>query len=382
MVRGVKLFKILDIQISLDFTWFIVFGLVAWSLANGYFPLTIPGLSTSTYIVVGIISAILLFTCVLIHELSHSYTSNKLGLPIREITLFIFGGVAHLTKEPEDPMTELKIAVAGPASSIILSGIFWLLMQITNIIHIDPVLPAIFGYLAMINLVLVIFNMIPGFPLDGGRILRAIWWKKTNNLRKATQVASHVGKGFAVILIIFGFIQIFFDNFIGGIWMVFIGMFLQQAASNSYKQIMVKKTLLKIKVREAMTCNVVTIPDDTTLATAVDKYFFEYYFVSFPVSSVQQTRGASDERITGMLSLNNVRQFPKEMWDKILVRDVMAKLSPEAILQPEDNALHAISKMIDLDIGRVLIMDNNKLAGIITRSDIMKLMEFKADLGI
>ncbi|HKZ46035.1 MAG TPA: site-2 protease family protein, partial [Thermodesulfobacteriota bacterium] len=144
MGRGVKLFKILGVQISLDYTWFIVFGLVAWSLAQGYFPLIIPGLGTFTYILMGVISAVLLFACVLIHELSHSYTSNKLGLDIKEITLFIFGGVAKLTKEPDDPITELKIAVAGPAASIVLAAIFWVLMQITNAFSIYPVLSAIF----------------------------------------------------------------------------------------------------------------------------------------------------------------------------------------------------------------------------------------------
>ena len=374
MGRGVKLFKILGVQISLDYTWFIVFGLVAWSLAQGYFPLIIPGLGTFTYILMGVISAALLFACVLIHELSHSYTSNKLGLDIKEITLFIFGGVAKLTKEPDDPMTELKIAVAGPAASIALAAIFWVLMQIANAFSIYPVLSAIFEYLAMINMVLVIFNMIPGFPLDGGRVLRALWWKKTGDLQKSTQIASRVGKGFAALLIGFGFFQIFMGNFIGGLWMIFIGMFLQQTADSSYRQLLVKKTLERIKVGDAMTRNVVTITEDSTLTTVIEKYFFGYHFVGFPVSS--------DGRITGMLTLNNVRLVPKEKWDTTLVRDVINKISPDAILSPEDNAMDALSRMIDLDTGRVLVMDGDKLIGIITRRDIMKLMEFKTDLGV
>ncbi|MEK7688805.1 MAG: site-2 protease family protein [Deltaproteobacteria bacterium] len=374
MGRGIKLFKILGIQISLDYTWFIVFGLVAWSLAQGYFPLIISGLGTFTYILMGVISAILLFACVLIHELSHSYTSNKLGLDIKEITLFIFGGVARLTKEPDDPVTELKVAVAGPAASIALAAIFWVLMQIADIFSIYPVLSAIFEYLAMINMVLVIFNMIPGFPLDGGRVLRSLWWKKTGDLQKATQIASRVGKGFAALLIGFGFFQIFLGNFIGGLWMIFIGMFLQQTADSSYRQLLVKKTLERIKVGDAMTRNVVTIAEDSTLTTVVEKYFFGYHFVGFPVSS--------DGRITGMLTLNNVRLVPKEKWDTTLVRDVINKISPDAILSPEDNAMDALSRMIDLDTGRVLVMDDDKLIGIITRRDIMKLMEFKTDLGV
>lgn len=374
MGRGVKLFKILGIQISLNYTWFIVFGLVAWSLAHGYFPLTIPGLGAFTYIFVGFISAVLLFLCVLIHELSHSYTSNRLGLDIKEITLFIFGGVAVLTKEPDDPVIELKVALAGPAASVILAAIFWVLMQLTNALSIYPIVSAMFEYLAMINIALVIFNMIPGFPLDGGRVLRAIWWKKTGNLQRATQIASRVGKGFAVLLIGFGFFRIFLNDFIGGLWMIFIGMFLQQTADSSYRQLLVKKTLEGIKVRDTMTRNVVTIAEDSTLATVVEKYFFGYHFVGFPVSS--------NGRIIGMLTLNNVRLVPKEEWDTTLVRDIISKISPDAILGPEDNAMDALSRMISLDIGRVLVLDGNKLIGIITRRDIMKLMEFKADLGV
>ena len=374
MGRGIKLFRILGIQISLDYTWFIVFGLVAWSLAQGYFPMIIPGLGTATYIIVGIISAALLFACVLVHELSHSYTSNKLGLEVKEITLFIFGGVAKLTKEPDDPIKELKIAIAGPAASIALAAVFWILMHIVDAISTYPVLSAVFGYLAMINMVLVVFNIIPGFPLDGGRILRAIWWNKTGDLQKATQVASQVGKGFAVLLIGFGFFQIFLGNFIGGLWMIFIGMFLQQAADSSYRQLLVNKTLERMKVGDAMTRNVITIAEDSTLAAVVEKYFFGYHFVGFPA--------VSDGHITGMLTLNNVRTIPKQEWNTTRVKDVMDKISPDAILSPEDNAMDALSRMINLDTGRVLVMDGGKLVGIITRRDIMKLMEFKADLGI
>ncbi|MBI3398818.1 MAG: site-2 protease family protein [Deltaproteobacteria bacterium] len=374
MGRGIKLFKILGIQISLDYTWFIVFGLVAWSLAQGYFPLTLPGLSIMSYVLIGITSAILLFACVLIHELSHSYTSNKLGLDIKEIKLFIFGGVAQLTKEPDDPTTELKIAVAGPAASIALAGIFWILTQLVKTFYLYPIAAAIFEYLTTINIVLVIFNMIPGFPLDGGRVLRALWWKKTGDIHKATRVASLAGKGFSMLLILFGFMQIFFGNFVGGLWMVFIGMFLQQAAESSYSQLLVKKALEQIKIGDAMTRNVVVVTEDSTLATVVEKYFFGYHFVGFPV--------ASDGRIVGMITLNNVRTIPKELWATTLVRDVLNRITPDIILSPEDNAMDALSRMISLDVGRILIMENGKLVGIITRRDIMKLMEFKVDLGV
>src|SRR3990172_9596019 len=337
MGRGIKLFRILGIQISLDYTWFIVFGLVAWSLAQGYFPVTIPGLGVFTYIIVGVVSAFLLFACVLIHELSHSYTSNRLGLNVKEITLFIFGGVAQLTKEPDDPVTELKIAVAGPAASIALAFIFWVLKHPLDALSLYPVLSAMFGYLAMINMVLVVFNMIPGFPLDGGRILRAVWWKKTADIQKATQVASRVGKGFAVLLILFGFLQIFLGNFIGGLWMVFIGMFLQQAAESSYKQLLVKKTLEKIKVADAMTMDVVTIREEMRLSDVMDEYFFKYHFVGFPV--------LSGGRTVGILTLNQVRAVERDRWAETTVKGAMVELGPGEVLNPSEGALEAFARL-------------------------------------
>lgn len=279
MARGIKLFKVVGIQVSIDYTWFIVFVLFAWSLAFGYFPFRYPGFGRSTYLFMGFVSSFLLFACVLIHELSHSYTSNRLGLEIKEITLFIFGGVAQLTKEPEDALVELKIAVAGPLASGVLSVLFWAISK--TVPQADyPVIYAIFAYLAMINVVLMIFNMIPGFPLDGGRVLRAIWWYKTGDLNAATRVASRIGKGFAIFLIIMGFLQIATGNFTGGIWSVFIGVFLQQAAESGYQQLVIKRALEGLKVSDVMSKGVVSVEEDFTVQKVVDEYFFKYHYAS------------------------------------------------------------------------------------------------------
>ncbi len=372
MTRGIRLFKVLGIQISIDYTWFIVFVLFAWSLAYGYFPFASPGLERGTYLFMGVVSAILLFACVLIHEISHSYTANKLGLDIREITLFIFGGVARLTKEPEDAITELKIALAGPLASGVLAILFWAASKLVNG-ELYPIPHAILSYLALINLVLIIFNMIPGFPLDGGRVLRAIWWARTGDISGATRVASRIGKGFAIFLIISGFLQIFMGNFTGGLWSVLIGVFVQQAAESGYQQVVIKMALEGLKVKDLMSRGVITIGGDKTVNDAVENYFFKYHFVSFPVTT--------NNHVAGLLTLNDVRAIEKEKWGDTRVLDAMERLGPNDVLSPEDSAMDALNKMAGFNHGRFPVIENGQLVGIISRRDIMKMLEFRSGLG-
>ncbi len=371
MAGGIKLFRILGIQISLDYTWFIVFVLFAWSLAYGYFPFHSPGLGAGMYLLMGTISSLLLFVCVLIHELSHSYTANRLGLSIQEITLFIFGGVANLTKEPDDAIVELKIALAGPLASGALAIGFWLIRALIDA-ELYPVPYAIAGFLVTINIVLLVFNMIPGFPLDGGRVLRAIWWYSTGDINRATRVASQIGKGFAIFLIVTGFLQILVGNFTGGLWSVLIGVFLQQAAEGSYRQLIIKRTLEGIRVRDVMTKNVVTIDGSLSLSRAVEDYFFNYHFVSFPV--------VDNGRVVGMLSLNNVRSIERDRWQSTLVRDVMEGLTTENVLSPEDTVIDALTRMSSMGVGRFPVVEGGRLVGILSRRDIMKVMEFRTEL--
>lgn len=371
MGRGIKLFKVLGIQISIDYTWFIVFVLFAWSLSYGYFPFRNPGFTQGTYLFMGVISAFFLFACVLIHELSHSYTANRLGLDIKEITLFIFGGVAQLTKEPEDAITELKIAIAGPAASAVLAIIFWVAFGFIDAAAF-PVLSAIVAYLAFINMILLIFNMIPGFPLDGGRVFRALWWARTGDLNRATKVASGIGKGFALFLIITGFLQIMVGNFTGGLWSVLIGVFVQQAAESGYQQVLMKHALEGVKVGDLMSKGVVTVEEGKRLSELVDNYFFKYHFVSFPVTS--------DGHVEGLITLNGVRSVEKEKWDNTLVRDVMYRLGPQDTLNPNDSAMEALSKMASDGAGRYPVIENGRLVGILSKRDIIKALEMKAGL--
>ncbi|MBM4286420.1 MAG: site-2 protease family protein, partial [Deltaproteobacteria bacterium] len=224
--QGLTLFRLAGIRVALDFSWFIVFALVLLALSAGYFPRNYPGYDQTAYWLAGLVATLLFFASVVAHEISHSLMAIRSGIHIPEITLFIFGGVARLSEEPKDPKTELKIAVVGPLCSFALAALFWTLR-----VFLGGWLPdlfiAVLRYLAFINVALGIFNLVPGFPLDGGRILRALWWWRTGSLTRATKVAADLGKGFAVALMVLGALQIFAGALINGVWFLFIGLFLR-----------------------------------------------------------------------------------------------------------------------------------------------------------
>ena len=371
--NGVKLTKILGIEIWVDYSWLVIFALVTWSLAGGFFPKEYPGLTSQAYWIMGAFAAILLFLCVLLHELSHSYIAQKSGIAVPRITLFLFGGVAQIAEEPKNPKIELNVAVAGPICSLLLALLFWILSK-SVLVSSNVQFLAIFEYLAFINIALAIFNLVPGFPLDGGRILRAYLWDRWGDVRKATHTVSRIGSGFGIGLIIFGLINFFLGNFIGGIWLVFIGMFLNQASKSGYRMTLAKDALTGVKVRDIMTSKVNSVPASISINELVDKYFHHYIFVCFPVV---------DERgeLLGLVSLKQVKDVPKELWDQKTVNDIMMRNSDFNILSPDDDALKAVNLIMRNDLGRAPVVERRKLVGIITRRDIMTFLSIKYELG-
>lgn len=225
-LSGLRLLRLLGIDIYINRTWLIIFALVAWNLAGGYFPAALPGLAAGWHWLLGVLGALLLFACVLAHELAHSVVARRHGLPISGITLFLFGGVSNLTESPHDPATEFKVAVVGPLSSLLLAGLFYLLFSVRP----GPPLTALLAYLAVVNLLLAVFNVLPGFPLDGGRILRAALWWKTRNLTRSTLLAASVGAGVGWGLVFLGLLRVAAGDPLGGVWLVVIGLFLRSAA--------------------------------------------------------------------------------------------------------------------------------------------------------
>ena len=371
-MRGMRLFRILGIQITLNYTWFIVFGLIAWSLASGYFPYRYPELGRGAQWAMGFFGAVFLFLSVLVHELTHSFLAKRQGIEVREITLFIFGGVSQLAKDPDDPRKELTVALGGPASSLILAFFFWILSSVTFQASNLSLVTGLLRYLAFVNLSLAIFNLIPGFPLDGGRALRAIYWQRTGNLRRATEVASATGKRIGVGIILLGLLSILMGNLFGGFWFVIIGIFLRSAAEGSFQQTMMKESLEGVKVKELMSGQVVSAPSSIQLDRLVEDYYLTHKHITYPV-----TEG---DKIVGIITLKRVKEIPREQWPLKTTRDVMLPIGEEIMVDPEAEAVEALQKMIRTGEGRLPVVKDGSVVGMITRKDILILLEIKTDL--
>jgi len=372
MKHNLKILKILDFQISVNYSWFVVFGLLTWNLAEGYFPFKYPGLPTMTYWISGAIAALMLFLSVLLHELTHSLVAKRNGMGIKGITLFFFGGVAQLVGEPQDPGTEFKVAIAGPACSVTLGILFLALSLPVRIIWGEGIILGLFYYLLTINFALAVFNLIPGFPLDGGRILRAYLWNRKKDLSRSTYIASIVGKTFAISLILMGIYLTLTGNIVG-LWWIFIGVFLRQAAETSYHQVLLRENLAGLLVRDLMTSDVITIEPSMTIEEAVSEYFFRYHYRSFPVTH--------DQELLGILSLREIKVIPREEWSRKSVEEVMTRISAEMVLHPDTQAVEALRRMIIEERGRLPVTVGNTLVGILTRRDILDLLRIKTDLG-
>jgi Zn-dependent protease/CBS domain-containing protein len=364
--RGISLFTIRGIEVRLDYSWFIVFALVLFSLSLGYFPQTYPDQSMQTYWMAGLLATLLFFVSVITHELAHSFMALHSGIKIHEITLFIFGGMARLSEEADDPKTEFKIAIVGPLTSFALAGLFWLI-QMAISAERPSIFVAVFGYLAWINVALGVFNLVPGFPLDGGRLLRAFWWWKTGSLVRATRVASDWGKGFAIALMIFGALQIFGGSLVGGLWLIFIGMFLRGMAEASYQDVLLKKSLEGTRVGDVMIRDVVAASADVPVKGLISDYFLRYGYHGFPVRA--------NGRVLGVISLANVKDLTTEEQEGKTAGQVMAPLSGEMIVSPDTPVAEALRKMSEAGLDRLLVMRGDQMLGMITHNGVLRFLE-------
>jgi Zn-dependent protease/CBS domain-containing protein len=365
---GLKLFRIAGIQIRLDYSWLIIFVLVLWSLSAGYFPRHYPDQSTSTYWIAGLVATVLFFASILIHELSHSLMAMRYGIKIPEITLFVFGGMAHISEDPKTPKIEFNMAVVGPLASFLLAGLFWGIKVVFE--GIIPSLGVIvLEYLAWINVALGVFNLFPGFPLDGGRVFRAFWWWKTGSLRRATRLASDMGKGLALTLIILGGLQIFAGALLGGLWFIFIGMFLRGMAEGGYQELILKQSLEAVEAREIMVRDVVTLPPGLPLSRVITDYFLRYGYRGFPV--------AQEKRVLGVISLAEVKSVPEEERDSKKAEDVMRPRSEKIEIAPEASLSDALQKMTQEEMGRLLVMEKDQMLGMITKTGLLRHLELK-----
>ncbi|NQT29200.1 MAG: site-2 protease family protein [Candidatus Saganbacteria bacterium] len=372
MKSSFRLMTIAKIPIEINITWFIILGLIVFTLGQGFFPYTNPGLSTATYWLMALVAALLLFASLLAHELAHSLVAQKNDLPIHGITLFIFGGVAHMDKEPPSPKVEFKMAIAGPLMSFFLSAIFYILSRLLHLLGLTGPLTSIAEYLFLINLIIGIFNLIPGFPLDGGRVLRAILWHYSKDIKKATAIASNIGKAFAFVLIAFGLLNLFSGQIISGIWFIFIGFFLLEAADVSYRQVVMKKILYGLKVGKYITKDVISVSSNITLDKLVDDYFFRFRHGAFPV--------VDDDSVRGIVTLHDIKEVEKNKWSTTTAKDIMLPLKKDYVINEQTDAMDALAQIARNHVGRLLVIEDGKLDGILTQRDIMKLFEFKAEI--
>jgi len=371
---SVKLGKIMGIPVRIHYTLWVVFLLIAWSLADSYMPHQYPGLSTVTYWTIGIASAIVLFASVLVHELSHSYIAKKNGLPIARITLFFFGGVSEMTEEPKDPGLEVRMAAAGPLMSFLIAGILGAIWYLGQLGKVPIIITAIVGYGALINAILGAFNLLPAFPLDGGRVFRGSIWKHSNNLIRATRTATRVSEALSLLMMLGGFLAIILGDFVDGIWIVVLGWFIKSGAETSLRQTLVGETLSGVTVNDIMTRQVSTIPPEITVQQVVSDYFLVHPHGGYPV--------VKDGQTLGLITLQCVRAIPKEMRSVETVAQAMIPLERTVTAQPSLSALDALQRMGREKVGRLLVVQDGRLLGIVTRGDLMRTIQARQELGL
>ena len=374
-LRGLNLIKIGGIQIVIDYSWFVIFFLVIYSMAESYFPSIQRHLTGPQYWLMGLIAATLLFLSVLLHELAHSFVALRYGIRVQSIRLFIFGGVAQVSEEPHSGRHEFLIALAGPAASMALVFFFGACYGMLLLLRGPGLAPTVAWDLCWGNLMLALFNMIPGLPLDGGRILRAFLWDRWNDIARATKVASQIGNVFALALIIIGALQFFFaQSLISGLWFIFIGLFMKQSATLSYRTVVFKQALEGVQIRQIMTDNLVGVDWLVSVDELVREYIYKHQFKNFPVFN--------RDEFLGMVSLDDVKAVPKELWAFKQVRDIMVPSEQVPSLSPTDDATEALARMVSDDLGRMPVIENGRLVGIVSRRDIMNLFKIKSDLGL
>jgi Zn-dependent protease/predicted transcriptional regulator len=374
-LRGFQLFRLAGIQVIIDYSWFIIFLLVVYSMAESYFPAVQQQFTGVQYWTMGVVAATLFFLSVLLHELAHSFVAIHYGIRITIIRLFLFGGLSQAVSEPDSGRHEFLIALAGPAMSMALGFAFGTLYGLMFFAgRLGPV-AAIAWYLAGANVLLALFNLIPGFPLDGGRILRAILWDKWGDLTRATRVVSQTGNSFSLFLIILGVLMFLLaQSLLPGLWLVFLGLFMKQAALGSYQAVVIRESLAGVQVRQVMKENVVSVDWLASIDELVRDYIYKHQFTNFPVFN----RG----ELIGMVSLAQVKAVPKELWMFKQVRDIMTPIEQVACLNPADDATEAFKRMVSEDLGRMPVIEEGRLVGIVSRQDLLDLFKIKSDLGI
>lgn len=371
MVRSTfPLFRVRGIEVGVHISWLIVFGLVTWSLATGFLPEVLPEIAPLEAWIIGAVSAILLFASVLLHELAHSFVAISRGLPVHSITLFLFGGVSNLTAESKDPRTEFLISIVGPLTSFAIAGIAYALLQVP----LDDRIAVVLGYLVVVNALLGAFNLIPGFPLDGGRVLRSIVWKATGNVRRATEVAAAIGQLVGLVFVGWGIFRVFGGDLLGGLWTAAIGLFLQNAAGSSVQQLALDERLKGVRVRDAYTPDDMTAPPGLTVAELIEEHILR--------GRRRAVMVADNGRLVGIVTVGDIAKVPAEERAKMTVAEVMTGPDGLVTISPAASLREAAEVLAKHEFDQLPVVEGGRPLGTITRADIVREFQIREALDL
>ena len=372
-LRSLRLGRLFGIPLEIDASWLFIFFLVAATLTTSYFPAALPDQTPVVYVALGLVTAIIFFASLVVHELAHSLVARAAGLKVSRVTLFMFGGVSQLEDEPKSPGSEFVMAAAGPFMSILIGAAFWGLAAGGGRIGAPEWLLVPLDYLAIINVALAVFNLLPGFPLDGGRVLRAILWAATGDVMKATKWASRAGQALGTMLMavaVFGVLNGSFDL----VWLAIMGWFMSSLAAGAYRQQLTRARLSEVPVSAIMSSPPVLAPADLTLEQMGHSYFLAGRHPRYPV--------VEDGRVIGLIDIERANEVPRELWPETSVRAVASKSLEDAVVRPEASVDSILPKLEPSGPGAVLVVEDGRLAGIVTRSDIITLvMDITRDRG-
>jgi Zn-dependent protease/CBS domain-containing protein len=372
MPGSLRIGKIFGIEIYIHFSWLIILVLLTWSLAVGLFPALYHGGSAITYGLLGFIAAILLFASVLLHELAHSIVARARGLSVKNITLFFFGGVSNIEKEPGSPGAEFQMAVVGPLTSFLIGVLAFLLLFLLG--QYSSPLAAILWYLGFANILLGVFNLIPGFPLDGGRILRSIIWKIDGNLRRATRIVTIIGEIIAYLFILVGIWLFFVGYLIDGLCIGIIGWFLLISAQAANSEAMLQSVFRGVTVGEVMNTSPTTVPANISLQKLVDEYF-----LPLGLRSALVTQG---DRLAGLITLSDIRHVPREEWGQTPVGLAMIPRDRLHIVSPQQSLNDVLPLMAGRDVNQLPVVQDERLVGVLSRDAIVRYLEIRRSLGL
>ena len=374
MPSSFRIGKIAGIEIGVHWSWLFILVLITWSFADGILQEFFPEWSEFQRWAVGVIVAGIFFASILLHELSHSLVAKSRGMPVKGITLFVFGGVSNLGREAESASEEFWIAIVGPLTSLGVGAFFAIIWAVLQVLDLASGVAAVAGYLAFINVVIAAFNMLPGFPLDGGRVFRSIVWARNRNLLQATRIASNVGQFVAFALMAAGAVQFLFGFVIGGLWMFLIGLFLRSASTSSYQQMILETALRGVSAAELARSDYRTVPPDITVAELVDRHMLVGAGRCYPVMA--------GEELLGLVTLTDVRKLEREQWPTTTVFRVMTPFERLRTVSAGEDARQLLQLMSEADLNQVPVVDGRRLLGIVTRADILRLIQLRREVAL